>query len=85
MVVDYFRPIYIAIIIVLFLLLLFSVFYIWKFRLIIGINMSIVSLFSIMISAYDLAEIGIIADENNMGGDTCIIQYVFTHYRNINN
>jgi len=69
MVVDYFRPIYIAIIIVLLLLLLFSIFYKWKYRLIIGITMSIVSLFSIMISAYYLAEIGIIADEKNMGGD----------------
>lgn len=69
MIVDYFRPIYIAIIVFLLILLLFSIFYKGKHRLIIGIPMSIISLFCMGISAYYFAEEGNIADEKGIAPD----------------
>jgi len=69
MIVDYFRPILIAFIVILLLFLLASIFYKGKHKLVIGVAMFIVSLICTILSAKYMSDIGIIADEKNMGGD----------------
>ena len=69
MVVDYFRPNLIAFIVLLLLFLLVSIFYKGKHKLIIGVAMSIVYLVCTIFSAKYMVDIGMIADEKNMGGD----------------
>ncbi|WP_045518478.1 hypothetical protein [Neobacillus niacini] len=69
MVVDYFRPILIAIIVLLLIFLLASIIYKGKHKLVIGASMVIVSLICTILSANYMWDIGIIADEKGMAGD----------------
>lgn len=67
MIVDDFRPILISFIVLLLILSLASIFYKGKRKF--GISVMIVSLICTVLSAKFVWDIGIIADEKNMGGD----------------
>src|SRR4051812_14813947 len=69
MIVDDFRPILISFIVLLLIFSLASIFYKGKRNLGIGVTMIIVSLICALLSAKFVLDIGIIADEKNMGGD----------------
>lgn len=69
MVVDYFRPILISFIVLLFIFLFVSIFYKGKHKLIIRAVMVVTSLLCTIISAKYMWDIGIIADEKYMAGD----------------
>ena len=69
MIVDDFRPILIAFIVLLLIFLLASIFYKGKHKLTFRVTIVIVSLICTTLSAKYMWEIGIIADEKGMGGD----------------
>jgi len=73
---DYLRPVFITFIIVLLIFLLIVILQKGKCKLINGFSVISVSIICLLVSAINLWQIGIIADELGLGGDA-VSSYMF--------
>ncbi|MGG1550262.1 MULTISPECIES: hypothetical protein [Paenibacillus] len=73
---DYFRPIYISLVIILTILLVNIIFKKNRLELFNGFVITAISLISLIASIYMTYQIGIFADELSMGGDPVSV-YMF--------